>query len=50
MAEELPRRIGTFLEDFTGLVVRRQKAHLQTILRAAHVFRDGRLELEFMVE
>ncbi|MCH7552547.1 MAG: recombinase family protein [Chloroflexi bacterium] len=50
MAKELPSRIGTFLEDFQGLDVRRQKAHLQTILRAAHVYRDGRLELEFRVE
>ncbi len=49
IAEELPGRIGTFLEDFMGLDVRRQKAHLQTILRAAHVYRDGRLELEFRV-
>ena len=39
-----------FLEDFQGLDVRRQKAHLQTILQAAHVYRDGRLELEFRVE
>jgi hypothetical protein len=24
-----------------------QKAHLQTILKAAHVYRDDRIELEF---
>jgi site-specific DNA recombinase len=47
LAERLPQSIGTFLEAFETLDPRQQKAHLQTILRAAHVYRDGRIELEF---
>ena len=27
--------------------IRQQKAQLQTILKAAHIYRDGRIELEF---
>ena len=50
LVKELPGRIGSFVEDFQDLDVRRRKAHLQTILRAAHVYRDGRLELEFRVD
>ena len=50
-AERLPRQIGTFLEDFQQLDVRRQKAHLQTILKSAHVKRDenriSMIEIEF---
>lgn len=47
LAETLPRSIKSFLEAFERLDVRQQKAHLQTILKAAHVYRDGRIELEF---
>ena len=47
LADRLPQSIGTFLEAFAGFDVRQQKAKLQTILKAAHVYRDGRLELEF---
>ena len=50
-AERLPRQISTFLEDFQQVDVRRQKAHLQTILKAAYVKRDENrvkiIELEF---
>lgn len=50
-AERLPRQISTFLEDIKQMDVRRQKAHLQTILKAAYVKRDENrvkiIELEF---
>ena len=46
-AERIPGEIKTFLEDFQGMEPRIQKAHLQTILKAAHVYRDDRVELEF---
>jgi hypothetical protein len=39
--------MGTFLKAFERLDSRQQKAHLQTILKAAHVFRDGNIALEF---
>ena len=52
-AERLPRQISTFLEDFQQMDVRRQKAHLQTILKSAHVKRDENrisiIELEFRI-
>ena len=47
MADSLPVQIGSFLEDFQAMDVHRQKADLQTILKAAHIYRDGRIELEF---
>jgi hypothetical protein len=47
LAETLPRSVGTFLEAFDGLGPRQQKAQLQTILKAAHVFRDGNIALKF---
>lgn len=47
LANTLPQSIKTFLGAFEGLDIRQQKAHLQTILKAAHVYRDGRIELEF---
>ena len=43
----LPGRVRSFLKDFQQLDVQRAKALLQTILKAAHVYRDGRIELEF---
>ena len=46
-AKELPVQVGSFIEDFEQLDVRRQKARLQEILKAVHVSRDGTLELEF---
>jgi hypothetical protein len=45
--ETLPQRIGSFLEDFRTLDTRRAKAMLQGILMAAHVSREGEIELEF---
>jgi hypothetical protein len=43
----VPVRVSSFLEDFQGMDVVKAKAILQTILKAAHVWRDGRVELEF---
>ena len=36
-----------FMEAFQAMDLRQQKAQLQIILKAAHVYRDGRIELEF---
>ena len=46
-SERIPADIRTFLEDFQTMEPRVQKAHLQTILKSAYVFRDNRIELEF---
>ena len=46
----LPNRGRSFLKDFQALDTRRAKALLQTILSAAHVHRDGRVELEFRTQ
>ncbi len=43
----LPTRVRSFLKDVQPLDTRRAKALLQTILSVAHVYRDGRIELEF---
>ena len=43
----LPTRVRSFLKDVRELDTRRAKALLQTILSAAHVYRDRRIELEF---
>ena len=45
-AGSLPTRACSCLMDFQARDVRRAKALLQTILSAAHVYRDGRIELE----
>jgi site-specific DNA recombinase len=45
--EKVPVAVRSFLEDFSKLDVRQAKAILQTILKAAYVYRDGRIELEF---
>ena len=37
----------TFLDDFQNMEIHVQKANLQSILKAAHVHRDGKIELEF---
>lgn len=50
LAAKLPERVRSFMQDFKGLEVRRQKALLQTILKAVHVHADGRIELEFRGE
>ena len=47
MVERVPRVIKTFEEAFQSLEPRQQKAQLQTILKAANVYKDGRIELEF---
>jgi len=46
-AERMPEAIRAFIEDFQELEPRIQKAHLQMILKAAYVYRDNRIELEF---
>ena len=45
--EAIPVKIGSFLEDFQKMDVRHAKAMLQGIIKAAHVFNDRRIELEF---
>ena len=47
LVEQVPDEIKTFTESFQAMNVRQQKAQLQTIIKAAKVFRDGRIELEF---
>ncbi len=46
-SKAVPVKVGSFLEDFQGMDVVKAKAILQTILKSAHVWRDGRIELEF---
>ena len=46
-SERIPKAIGSFIEDFQGMDIQKQKAQLQTILKAANVHRDGHIELEF---
>ena len=46
--ERLPKMVGSFLENFQAMDIRRQKAELQRILKAVHVYQD-RVELEFRV-
>lgn len=43
----VPVKVESFLEDFQGMDVQQAKAILQGIIRAAHVYNDGRIELEF---
>ena len=45
--ERLPGAVGSFLEDIQKMDIRWQKAQLQTILKTAHIYRDGKVELEF---
>jgi len=47
LVERVPLAIKTFEDAFQSLDPRQQKAQLQTILKAAHVYKDGRIELEF---
>gem|GEM_PF-6880716 len=46
--ERVPGMVKTFLEDFRNMEPRVQKAHLQTILKAAYVSRV-KFDLEFRV-
>ena len=43
----MPVKVESFLEDFQRMAVPEAKAILQGIIRAAHVYNDGRIELEF---
>ena len=43
----VPVKVRSFLEDFQGMDARQAKPILQGIIKAAHVFTDGRIELEF---
>ena len=45
--QAIPVKIGSFLENFGDMNVPEAKAILQGILKSAHVFNDGRVELEF---
>ena len=47
MIEKVPTAIKTFEEAFKSLETREQKAQLQTILKAVHIYKDGKIELEF---
>ena len=46
--DNVPELITTFLGDSESMDPRLRKAHLQTILKAAHITR-GNIELEFRV-
>ena len=50
LIEKVPKAIKTFEEAFQSLELRQQKAQLQTILKAAQVYKDGKIELEFRSE
>jgi hypothetical protein len=45
--DRLPKAIGSFTDDVKNMDIRWQKAQLQTILKSAHIYRDGAIELEF---
>ena len=47
MIEKVPRAIQSFEEAFQSLDARQKKAQLQTILKAANIYKDGKIELEF---
>ncbi len=47
LINKIPTAIKTFEEAFNSLEPRQQKAQLQTILKAAHIYKDGKIELEF---
>ena len=46
-ARSIPVKVGSFLEDFQAMDVVKAKAILQTIVKAAHVWKDGKIEMEF---
>jgi hypothetical protein len=46
-AAAVPVKVRSFIEDFRDMEVPQAKAILQGIIKAAHVFKDGRIELEF---
>lgn len=47
LIDNVPRQIKSFLEAFEAMDSRQQNAELQTLLKAAYVYCDGRIELEF---
>ena len=46
-AAAVPVKVRPFMEDFRDMEVPQAKDILQGIIKAAHVFKDGRIELEF---
>lgn len=46
-AAALPSQIKSFVESFEDLETPKAKALLQTILKSAHIWRGGKIELEF---
>lgn len=47
--DRAPAAIKSFVKDFGAMDVRLAKAHLQEILKAAYIYRDDRIELEFRI-
>jgi hypothetical protein len=47
LIKRIPPAVKTFEEAFNNLEIRQQKDQLQTILKAAHIYKDGNIELEF---
>lgn len=47
LIKKIPTAIKTIEEAIYSLETRQQKAQLQTILKAAHIYKDGKIELEF---
>jgi phosphoserine phosphatase len=47
LIQRVPKAIKTFVEALQNLELRQQKAQLQTILKAANIYKEGRIELEF---
>jgi hypothetical protein len=47
MVQKIPKAIKTFEDAFNSLELRQKKAQLQTFLKAAHIHKDGKIELEF---
>lgn len=47
MAEQIPAKIVSFMKAFEGMAVQKQKAALQSIVKAVHIWKEGRLEVEF---
>jgi len=46
-AAAVPVKVRSFMADFRDMEVPQAKAILQGIIKAAHVFKDGRIEVEF---
>ena len=47
LIQEVPMKVRSFVEDFQDMDVPKAKALLQTLLKSAHVWSDGNVELEF---